>query len=170
MELDNTTKENIEKMIGENDVFLFMKGNPDFPMCGFSSVASAILKKCGVDFGHCNVLDDEEIREGIKVFSNWPTIPQLYIKKEFVGGCDIMKEMAESGELIELFNTRGIKTEISGYQTHIGLKKLRENLNTADIKFAENRLTLTMTIINVKYSDFDNASKIITDAGFEILN
>ena len=105
--------ENIEKMIGENDVFLFMKGNPDFPMCGFSSVASAILKKCGVDFGHCNVLDDEEIREGIKVFSNWPTIPQLYIKKEFVGGCDIMKEMAESGELIELFNTRGIKTEIS---------------------------------------------------------
>ena len=91
MELDNATKENIEKMCGEKD----------------------ILKKCGVDFGHCNVLDDESIREGIKVFSNWPTIPQLYIKKEFVGGCDIMKEMAESGELIELFNTRGIKTEIS---------------------------------------------------------
>ena len=67
MELDNTTKENIEKMIGGNDVFLFMKGNPDFPMCGFSSVASAILKKCGVDFGHFNVLDDESIREGIKV-------------------------------------------------------------------------------------------------------
>jgi monothiol glutaredoxin len=82
-------------------------------MCGFSSVASAILKKCGVNFSHCNVLDDEKIREGIKIFSNWPTIPQLYIQKEFVGGCDIMKEMAESGELIELFNTRGIKTEIS---------------------------------------------------------
>ena len=113
MELDENTKNQIENMIGENEVFLFMKGNPDFPMCGFSSVASAILKKCGVDFGHCNVLDDENIREGIKAFSNWPTIPQLYIKKEFVGGCYIIKEMAESGELIELFNTRGIKTELS---------------------------------------------------------
>ena len=80
MELDENTKNQIENMIGENEVFLFMKGNPDFPMCGFSSVASAILKKCGVDFGHCNVLDDENIREGIKAFSNWPTIPQLYIK------------------------------------------------------------------------------------------
>ena len=113
MELDENTKTQIENMIGENEVMLFMKGNPDFPMCGFSSVASAILKKCGVNFGHCNVLDDEKIREGIKSFSNWPTIPQLYIKKEFVGGCDIMKEMAESGELIELFNTRGIEIQIS---------------------------------------------------------
>ena len=113
MELDATIKENIEKMIGNNDVFLFMKGNPDFPMCGFSSVASAILKKCGVQFGHYNVLDDESIREGIKTYSNWPTIPQLYIKKEFIGGCDIMKEMAESGELLELMNTRGIETEVS---------------------------------------------------------
>ena len=113
MELDENTKTQIENMIGENEVFLFMKGNPDFPMCGFSSVASAILKKCGVNFGHFNVLDDEKIREGIKSFSNWPTIPQLYIKKEFVGGCDIMKEMAESGELIELLNTRGIETQIS---------------------------------------------------------
>ena len=110
MELDQNTKKQIENMIGESEVFLFMKGNPDFPMCGFSSVASAILKKCGAEFGHCNVLDDENVRGGIKAFSNWPTIPQLYIKKEFVGGCDIMKEMAESGELIELFNTRGIKT------------------------------------------------------------
>ena len=113
MELDENTKTQIENMIGENEVFLFMKGNPDFPMCGFSSVASAILKKCGVNFGHYNVLDDEKIREGIKSFSNWPTIPQLYIKKEFVGGCDIMKEMAESGELLELLNTRGIDTQIS---------------------------------------------------------
>ena len=70
MELDENTKNQIENMIGENEVFLFMKGNPDFPMCGFSSVASAILKKCGVDFGHCNVLDDENIREGIKSFSD----------------------------------------------------------------------------------------------------
>tara|TARA_B100000925_G_scaffold78520_1_gene55505 strand:+ start:620 stop:961 length:342 start_codon:yes stop_codon:yes gene_type:complete len=113
MELDENTKTQIENMIGENEVFLFMKGNPDFPMCGFSSVASAILKKCGVKFGHYNVLDDEKIREGIKSFSNWPTIPQLYIKKEFVGGCDIMKEMAESGELLELLNTRGIDTQVS---------------------------------------------------------
>ena len=78
----------------------------------FSSTASAILKQCGVEFGHCNVLEDEDIREGIKAYSNWPTIPQLYIKNEFVGGCDIMKEMAESGELLELLNTRGIKINI----------------------------------------------------------
>ena len=113
MELDTNTKDKIEKLIGENEVLLFMKGNPDFPMCGFSSVACTILKKCGVEFGHCNVLDDNDIREGIKAFSDWPTIPQLYVKKEFVGGCDIMKEMAESGELVELLNTRGIKTELS---------------------------------------------------------
>ena len=113
MEQDTNTKDKIEKLIGENEVLLFMKGNPDFPMCGFSSVASTILKKCGVEFGHCNVLDDNDIREGIKAFSDWPTIPQLYVKKEFVGGCDIMKEMAESGELVELLNTRGIKTELS---------------------------------------------------------
>ena len=108
MELDENTKNQIENMIGESEVFLFMKGNPDFPMCGFSSVASAILKKCGVDFGHCNVLDDENIREGIKAFSNWPTIPQLYIKKEFVGGCDIIKEMYENGELKKVLDDKGI--------------------------------------------------------------
>ncbi len=113
MELESNTKELIEKMIEDNEVLLFMKGNPDFPMCGFSSVASTILKKTGVEFGHCNVLEDNNIREGIKTYSNWPTIPQLYIKKEFVGGCDIIKEMAESGELLELLNTKGIKTEVS---------------------------------------------------------
>ncbi|MDA1283843.1 MAG: Grx4 family monothiol glutaredoxin [Proteobacteria bacterium] len=111
MELDNVLKSKIEDLINSKDVFLFMKGNPDFPMCGFSSVSSAILKKCGVEFGHCNVLEEDDIREGIKAYSDWPTIPQLYIKKEFVGGCDIMKEMAESGELLELLNTRGIKTK-----------------------------------------------------------
>ncbi len=104
MELDNTTKENIEKMIGENDVFLFMKGNPDFPMCGFSSVASAILKKCGVEFGHCNVLDDESIREGIKAYSNWPTIPQLFVKGELIGGCDIVLELHNSNELEKILS------------------------------------------------------------------
>jgi|TARA_B100000787_G_C16177697_1_gene289989 monothiol glutaredoxin len=111
MELDNVLKSKIEDLINSKDVFLFMKGNPDFPMCGFSSVSSAILKKCGVEFGHCNVLEEDDIREGIKAYSDWPTIPQLYIKKEFVGGCDIIKEMSESGELLELLNTRGIKTE-----------------------------------------------------------
>ena len=108
MDIDNNTKDQIEKMIGDNEVFLFMKGNPDFPMCGFSSVATTILKKCGVEFGHCNVLDDDNIREGIKTFSNWPTIPQLYIKNEFVGGCDIVKEMYESGELRKVFDDKGI--------------------------------------------------------------
>jgi|TARA_B110000208_G_C11648812_1_gene387248 monothiol glutaredoxin len=112
MELEAGLKTKIQEQIQSKDVFLFMKGNPDFPMCGFSSTASAILKQCGVEFGHCNVLEDEDIREGIKAYSNWPTIPQLYIKNEFVGGCDIMKEMAESGELLELLNTRGIKIEI----------------------------------------------------------
>ena len=111
MELDNVLKSKIEDLINSKDVFLFMKGNPDFPMCGFSSVSSAILKKCGVEFGHCNVLEEDDIREGIKDYSDWHTIPQLYIKTEFVGGCDIIKEMSESGELLELLNTRGIKTE-----------------------------------------------------------
>ena len=100
--------ENIKNEIKSNEVVLFMKGTPVFPMCGFSSVASAILKKCGVDFGHCNVLDDENIREGIKAFSNWPTIPQLYIKKEFVGGCDIIKEMYENGELKKILEDKKI--------------------------------------------------------------
>ena len=108
MELESSTKEQIEKMIGDNEVFLFMKGNPDFPMCGFSSVASAILKKTGVEFGHCNVLEDNNIREGIKTYSNWPTIPQLYIKKEFVGGCDIVKEMFEKGELKKLLESKSL--------------------------------------------------------------
>ena len=90
-----------------------MKGTPDAPQCGFSMAVTNMLKLLEVNFQSVNVLEDQNIREGIKVFSDWPTIPQLYIKKEFVGGCDIIKEMAESGELIELFNTRGIKTELS---------------------------------------------------------
>ena len=108
MELDNVLKSKIEDLINSKDVFLFMKGNPDFPMCGFSSVSSAILKKCGVEFGHCNVLEEDDIREGIKAYSDWPTIPQLYIKKEFVGGCDIIKEMFEKGELKELLKTKNL--------------------------------------------------------------
>ena len=100
--------ENIKNEIKSNDVVLFMKGTPVFPMCGFSAAVVQILSDLGVEFNSVNVLESDEIREGIKKFSDWPTIPQLYIKEEFVGGCDIVKEMYESGELLELFNTKGI--------------------------------------------------------------
>ncbi len=100
--------QNIENEIKSNDVVLFMKGTPVFPMCGFSAAVVEVLTKLGVKFGSVNVLDSDEMREGIKKFSNWPTIPQLYVKEEFVGGCDIVREMFESGELLELLNTKGI--------------------------------------------------------------
>jgi monothiol glutaredoxin len=92
-------KERIEKLLNDHQVVLFMKGTAQFPMCGFSARATAILQDIGVEFEAVNVLDDQEIREGIKVFGNWPTIPQLYIKKQLVGGSDIMMEMYETGEL-----------------------------------------------------------------------
>ena len=91
--------ENIKNEISSNDVVLFMKGTPVFPMCGFSATATQILSDLGVNFSSVNVLESDEMREGIKQFSNWPTIPQLYIKEEFIGGCDIVKEMFEKGEL-----------------------------------------------------------------------
>ena len=94
----------------ENEVVLYMKGNPTFPQCGFSSTVVQILKHMGVDFQSYDVLQDEELREGIKKYSNWPTIPQLYVKKEFVGGCDIIREMHESGELTQYFNEAGISS------------------------------------------------------------
>ncbi|TAM49262.1 MAG: Grx4 family monothiol glutaredoxin [Paraburkholderia sp.] len=98
------TQERIKQIVDENAVVLFMKGNAQFPMCGFSGRAVQILKACGLDeFKTVNVLEDDEIRQGIKEFSNWPTIPQLYVKGEFVGGSDIMMEMYESGELKQLF-------------------------------------------------------------------
>lgn len=98
------TQQRIKQIIDENAVVLFMKGNAQFPMCGFSGRAVQILKACGVDqFKTVNVLEDEEVRQGIKEFSNWPTIPQLYVKGEFVGGSDIMMEMYQSGELQQLF-------------------------------------------------------------------
>ena len=92
-------KEKINKLIRENDVCLFMKGTPDSPQCGFSMTVSNVLKHLNVKFIGINVLEDEKLREEIKEFSDWPTIPQLYIKKEFIGGCDIVKEMFEKGEL-----------------------------------------------------------------------
>ena len=100
--------QNIENEIKTNDVVLFMKGTPVFPMCGFSAATVEVLNKIGVKFESVNVLDSDEMREGIKKFSNWPTIPQLYVKEEFIGGCDIVREMFESGELLELLNTKGI--------------------------------------------------------------
>ena len=100
--------ENIKNEIKSSDVVLFMKGTPVFPMCGFSAAIVQVLSDIGVKFNSVNVLDSDEMREGIKKFSNWPTIPQLYVKEEFIGGCDIVKEMHESGELMELFNSRGI--------------------------------------------------------------
>ena len=109
--MNNTdhVSQNIENEIKSNDVMLFMKGTPVFPMCGFSAATVEVLTKIGVKFGSVNVLESNEMREGIKVFSNWPTIPQLYVKGEFICGCDILREMFESGELLELLNTKGIE-------------------------------------------------------------
>lgn len=96
----------IEGYIKENDVVLFMKGNQKFPQCGFSSAVVQILNYYNVEFLDINVLDDQDIRQGIKDFSNWPTIPQLYVKGEFVGGCDIIREMFQTGELKELLDEK----------------------------------------------------------------
>jgi monothiol glutaredoxin len=98
----------IKSTIDNNDVVLFMKGTPVFPQCGFSSVVARVLDHLQVDFESVNVLEDNDIRQGIKEFSNWPTIPQLYIKGEFVGGCDIVKEMFETGELQTYLRDKGL--------------------------------------------------------------
>ena len=99
-------KNEIKKLIDTNDVCLFMKGVPDAPQCGFSMTVSNILKHLNVNFKGINVLDDQNLRQGIKEFSDWPTIPQLYVKGEFIGGCDIVKEMFESGELKSLLENK----------------------------------------------------------------
>ena len=106
--MNEETKNLIENAINDNEVCLFMKGTPDAPECGFSMAVSNILKILEVNFRGVNVLQSQELREGIKKYSDWPTIPQLYIKKEFIGGCDIIKEMYESGELKKLFDDKGI--------------------------------------------------------------
>jgi monothiol glutaredoxin len=100
--------EKIKNLINENDVCLFMKGTSDSPQCGFSMAVSNLLKHLNVNFKGINVLDDENLRQGIKNFSDWPTIPQLYVKNEFVGGCDIVKEMFEKGELKKLLEEKKI--------------------------------------------------------------
>ena len=100
--------EKLKNLISENDVCLFMKGTPESPQCGFSMTVSNVLKHLKVNFKSVNVLDDENIRQGIKDYSDWPTIPQLYVKNEFIGGCDIIKEMFENGELKKVFDEKGI--------------------------------------------------------------
>ena len=100
----------IRKAVANNEVVLFMKGTKDFPQCGFSSQVAQILAHLGVAYKDVNVLEDMGIRDGVKSFSNWPTIPQLYVKGEFVGGCDIVREMAETGELKQLLETNGVAT------------------------------------------------------------
>ena len=106
--LDPDISDRIQSEINSQDVVLFMKGTPVMPQCGFSAAVVGVLSHIGVQFRGVNVLEDEKIREGIKVYSDWPTIPQLYVKGEFMGGCDIVREMYETGELLEMFNTHGI--------------------------------------------------------------
>ena len=105
---DNPAFDRIKDEINENDVVLFMKGSPMMPQCGFSAAVTHLLSTLQVKFKSVDVLQDTEVREGIKQFSNWPTIPQLYVKGEFVGGCDIVREMAESGELQQMFEEKGV--------------------------------------------------------------
>ena len=108
--MSDAVQERIEREIGEHDVVLFMKGTPVFPQCGFSSLVVQVLSRLGVQFKRVDVLSDPALRQGIKAFSDRPTVPQLYVKGEFVGGCDIVREMNETGELAELLTTRGVKT------------------------------------------------------------
>ncbi|HEX7776235.1 MAG TPA: Grx4 family monothiol glutaredoxin [Parvibaculum sp.] len=108
---DNPVFDRIRQEVSSSDVVLFMKGTPVFPQCGFSNAVVQVLTYLGVPFKGVNVLEDGEIREGIKQFSDWPTIPQLYVKGEFVGGCDIVREMFEQGELRDYLAAKGIVTE-----------------------------------------------------------
>ena len=107
--MNENTKSEIESEISNSDIVLFMKGTPVFPQCGFSAATVGILNHLGVKFNSINVLEDEDMRQGIKEYSDWPTIPQLYVKGEFVGGCDIVREMYESGELTDLMSSKGVE-------------------------------------------------------------
>jgi len=120
MSLDDSTREQIEALIRSNDVVLFMKGTKEMPQCGFSNHVVGVLQSIGVEFQDVDVLADPAIRQGIKDYSNWPTIPQLYVKGEFVGGCDIFSEMTKSGELDELLDKSGV------HYSKEAAKKLRE--------------------------------------------
>lgn len=113
---DPVVFDRIRQDIKDNDVVLYMKGTPVFPQCGFSAAVVQVLTNAGVKFKGVNVLTDPEVREGIKAFANWPTIPQLYVKGEFVGGCDIVREMYESGELQSLLKDKGINVAAAAAQ------------------------------------------------------
>jgi monothiol glutaredoxin len=106
--MDITTHDRIHQQVTDNPIVLFMKGTPVFPQCGFSATVVQILSHLGVKFKGIDVLADSSVREGIKEFSSWPTIPQLYVKGEFVGGCDIIREMFETGELQQMFEEKGV--------------------------------------------------------------
>ncbi len=110
--MDDQTRSKISSKVNSGDVVLFMKGTPVFPQCGFSAAVVQVLNHHNVPFKGVNVLDDMAIREGIKEYSSWPTIPQLYVKGEFVGGCDIIREMFETGELTEMLSTHGIDVQV----------------------------------------------------------
>ena len=107
----NPVIQRIQQDIRDNDVVLYMKGTPVFPQCGFSAAVIQVLSELGVKFKSFDVLTDPSLRQGIKEFSQWPTIPQLYVKGEFIGGCDIVREMYATGELREVFSSRGIQTQ-----------------------------------------------------------
>ena len=110
--MNDSVREQIQEIIDSHDVVLFMKGTKHFPQCGFSATVVEVLRRSGSDFQDVNVLEDQAIRDGIKEFTNWPTIPQLYVRGQFVGGCDIVREMYQTGEFMELLNTRGIATQV----------------------------------------------------------
>ena len=109
--MSDEVQTSIDNAVKGNDVLLFMKGTPTFPQCGFSSVVVQVLDYLGVEYQAVNVLENQDVREGVKAYSDWPTIPQLYVKGEFVGGCDIVKEMFEAGELKDYFDEKGIEME-----------------------------------------------------------
>ncbi|ASG20512.1 MULTISPECIES: Grx4 family monothiol glutaredoxin [Nitrospirillum] len=109
--MDKTVEERIRRDITENDVVLYMKGTPVFPQCGFSAAVVQVLSHLGVKFKGIDILVDPALRQGIKEFTNWPTIPQLYVKGEFVGGCDIIRDMYESGELVQLLAEKGVAAQ-----------------------------------------------------------
>ena len=111
--MGNPIHDQIQGLINAHDVLLFMKGDAEMPLCGFSAAVVQILSHMGVDFHGVNVLADEDIRQGVKEFSDWPTIPQLYVKGEFIGGCDIVREMYMNGELKDLFEEKDISTHVT---------------------------------------------------------
>lgn len=110
--LDDATRERIQNEVNGSDVFLFMKGTPVFPQCGFSAAVVQVLTHMGIKFKSLNVLEDPAVRDGIKAYSDWPTIPQLYVKGEFVGGCDIVREMYETGELADYLSQKGVASTV----------------------------------------------------------